>query len=504
MVAILATGAVVAGAFFGYQRLTASADSPSPAWFAGYVDVTSTPTFAFETPSSAADKNVVLSFIVSTPGNPCQPSWGGAYSLDGASTSLDLDRRIARLEQQGGDIAVSFGGQKNDELATDCTSVSQLAAAYSAVIDRYKITTIDIDVEGTNLTNHAANLRRAEALAMVQKQRRAAGKDLAIWLTLPVAPTGLDESGQAAVHDTLEKKVDIAGVNAMTMDYGSSLKDGASELAASTQALTAVQRQLGILYRQVGISLSDETLWSKVGATPMVGQNDTSDEVFSLADAAGLNSFARSHGLGRVSMWSLNRDITCGSNYATLKVVSDSCSGVNQGAATFADKLSAAITGRPALSASAITSSEPVDASQQKDNPATSPYPIWNATYSYPEGTKIVWHHSVYQAKWWTNGDLPDNPVLNAWQTPWSLIGPVLPGERPIIPPTLPSGTYPTWTSTAQYSGGQRVVLDGTAFEAKWWNQAESPAAASADPDNSPWAPLTTTQIAAVLAAAAK
>jgi chitinase len=39
------------------------------------------------------------------------------------------------------------------------------------------------------------------------------------------------------------------------------------------------------------------------------------------------------------------------------------------------------------------------------------------------------------------------------------------------------------------------VLQDGIPFEAKWWNQAESPEAASANPDSSPWAPLTADQI---------
>ena len=52
-----------------------------------------------------------------------------------------------------------------------------------------------------------------------------------------------------------------------------------------------------------------------MGATPMIGQNDTPDEVFTLADATALNQFALSHKLGRMSMWSANRDIVCGTNY---------------------------------------------------------------------------------------------------------------------------------------------------------------------------------------------
>ena len=30
---------------------------------------------------------------------------------------------------------------------------------------------------------------------------------------------------------------------------------------------------------------------------------------------------------------------------------------------------------------------------------------------AYPKNTKIVWHHNVYEAKWWTQGDVPDAPV---------------------------------------------------------------------------------------------
>jgi chitinase len=33
-----------------------------------------------------------------------------------------------------------------------------------------------------------------------------------------------------------------------------------------------------VLYRQAGIRLSDKTLWSKIGAAPMIGQNDVQAE----------------------------------------------------------------------------------------------------------------------------------------------------------------------------------------------------------------------------------
>ncbi len=500
LIAAVTTGALIVGGVIGYQWWAAAATASVKPWFAGYADVTATPTFNFESPASKAGRDVFLSFIVGASDGSCTPTWGTAFTLDQAAVSLDLDRKIARLEQQGGAVAISFGGQRNNELATACTDVGALAAAYAQVIDRYHISTIDLDIEGANLSNPAVGQRRAEAIKKLQSTRRAAGKPLAVWLTLPVSPSGLSVEGQTAVSQMLATGVDLAGVNAMTMDYGSSRVAGQSMLTATTDALTATQRQLKVLYSRAGVHLSDATVWAKLGATPMIGQNDVPGEVFDLTTAKQLNTFVLNHGIGRVSMWSLNRDITCGPNYVDVTQVSDACSGVNQGKQKFADLLAADLTGRLTLAAKAVTTADPLGPKAAADDPATSPYPIWSKTSAYLKGTKIVWHHNVYVAKWWTRGDLPDNPVLNAWETPWSLIGPVLPGEKPLPLPTLPAGTYPEWSGEAVYQKGARVLDNGVPYEAKWWNQGNSPDAASSNPDSSPWAPLTIKQIEAVKA----
>jgi len=125
-------------------RETKSSGSHKP-WFAAYVDVTATPTYAFEQLGATSTHNVVLSFIVSSQSDPCTPSWGGAYNPNQASAILDLDRRIARLRQQGGNVIVSFGGLLNDELAINCTDIDKLLAAYQSIVTRYSIETIDLD-----------------------------------------------------------------------------------------------------------------------------------------------------------------------------------------------------------------------------------------------------------------------------------------------------------------------------------------------------------------------
>jgi chitinase len=193
-------------------------------------------------------------------------------------------------------------------------------------------------------------------------------------------------------------------------------------------------------------------------------------------------------------MWSANRDRACGGNYVDVQLVSDSCSGVAQDKQAFAVILSEGFEGTISQSAGVITKADAKKA-LKPDDPATSPYQIWKETGAYLQGTKVVWKHNVYEAKWWTQGDVPDNPVLQTWETPWQLIGPVLPGEKPIKQVTLPAGTYPEWKGTDAYDTGQRVLFKGVPYQAKWWNKGESPAAASSSADTSPWVPLTQAQI---------
>lgn len=493
--ATLVAAIVISAGVVGFQWWSAKASVEAKPWFAAYVDVTATPRFAFENLGATKTKDAVLSFVVASSSDGCTPTWGAAYTLDQARASLDLDRRIARLQQQGGTVAVSFGGQRNDELAVSCTDETELKKAYSTVVDRYEVGTIDLDLEGAGLSDAAASTRRASAIADLQQERRAAGKSLAVWLTLPVAPSGMTSDATDAIAAMLAAKVDIAGVNLMTMDYGTSKDAKQSMVAASEQAVSAAQHQLGVLYDRNKTHLSDPSLWAKIGATPMIGQNDIEKEVFSLADAKTFNTWATSKGLGRMSMWSANRDKTCGSNYVDTTVVSDACSGVSQGKTTFASLLSAHFDGRISLGESAVTTAEPTSTAAVADDPAHSPYAVWATDDSYLKGTKVVWHHNVYVAKWWTKGDVPDNPVLNAWETPWTLVGPVLPGETPIPQPTLKAGTFPDWSGTTAYDKGTRVLFEGVPFEAKWWTQGDSPEAASSNPDSSPWTPLTQDEI---------
>ncbi len=340
--ACIATALVVVGiGGLLVWRLTSDANGAlEPPWFSGYVDVTVVPQYDFETPMGEGTKNVTLAFVVAMAGQACTPSWGSTYSLDAAKNSLKLEERIAKLRSNGGAFAVSFGGSVNSELANSCQNAADLESAYRAVLERYDPETIDFDIEGDNLADSAAWQRRAAAIASLQKERSKEGHALSIWLTLPVTPQGLTDAGTSAVDQMLAAGVQLAGVNIMTMNYGSSRGESQSMLDAGTSAAQSTHDQLSIIYQRAGMTLNSEQIWRKMGLTPMIGRNDLPGEIFDLDAARGLNSFAISKGVQRVSMWSLNRDMSCPQDIPE-DPASHVCSGIDQGTQRFSDLLSA-------------------------------------------------------------------------------------------------------------------------------------------------------------------
>jgi chitinase len=180
----------------------------------------------------------------------------------------------------------------------------------------------------------------------------------------------------------------------------------------------------------------------------------------------------------------LNRDRPCSENRSDR--VSNLCSGEEQAEMEF----SAIFAGAPGAmtdAAAVVTDSlnEPLI-----DDPARSPYPIWEEGKGYAKGKKVVWRREVYEAKWWTEGQQPDAPVTNEWETPWRYVGPVLADEVAPTLTTLPAGSHPEWRPDAVYDKGDMVLLDGMPYRAKWWTQGTPPDIEVQSEFDSPWEPL--------------
>jgi chitinase len=83
-------------------------------------------------------------------------------------------------------------------------------------------------------------------------------------------------------------------------------------------------------------SVDSSYAYANLGITPMIGTNDDGS-TFTLANAATLKSWANANGVGRLSMWSENRDQACaGGNGGGA---SSTCSGVSQNKLAFTDAL---------------------------------------------------------------------------------------------------------------------------------------------------------------------
>jgi chitinase len=307
-------------------------------WFAPYADVTLETVPQFQDPAANPSRHVVLGFIVDGARDSCTPTWGGLITFDQAAT---LNARIRQAQAAKEQVVVSFGGEQGPELAVRCTNPTQLETAYQTVIRRYHLSAIDLDIEGWPSLNSSVNARRAQAIADVQHAQSAAGKPLAVWLTLAVSPSGLEPTGIAAIEQMLSAGVKVAGVNVMTFDYGP-LPAGQTMLSTSESALTATAGQLQGLYHAHHIKLGSNGVWADLGATIMEGRTDTAGQVWNLSDAQALYDFAFTHHLGRLFEWSLSRDQACSS---TQPQPSDHCSGVPQQPLAFSKTL----LGRDAL-----------------------------------------------------------------------------------------------------------------------------------------------------------
>ncbi|MFE6054632.1 cellulose binding domain-containing protein [Kitasatospora sp. NPDC056446] len=271
--------------------------------FAPYVDTSLYPPYDLVATAKASGvKNFTLAFVVS--GGGCVPKWGGVSDLSADAVAA----QIGALRAAGGDVRISFGGANGSELALVCGSTADLTAAYQKVVDTYGATKLDFDVEGGAIADAAANTRRAQAVAQLQKNAAAKGKALDISFTLPALPSGLTQEGVNLVSGAKAEGVAIGAVNIMAMDFGDGVAPnpqgqmGKYAIAAATATQAQVKSVLG---------LDDAAAWRRVAVTPMIGVNDVASEVFTVADAKQLADFATAKHLAWLAMWSGTRDKAC-------------------------------------------------------------------------------------------------------------------------------------------------------------------------------------------------
>jgi hypothetical protein len=221
-----------------------------------------------------------------------EPSWYGKVPME---QSLYLEQ-IEAIRKRGGDVIVSFGGEGGRELAIVEDDPLKLQAAYQAIVDRYRFTWLDFDIEGANLDKHAeASRRRNTVLAALQ----ARNPGLRVSFTLPVDPDGLSAASLALLSDAKARGVKVFSANLMVMFFGKRfINKGKSEGQLGIDSAQKAHEQLQKIAPAIGI-----------GLCPCLGRNGTSEEVFGLEDAKTLRAFAdKTPWVCSLHYWSINGD----------------------------------------------------------------------------------------------------------------------------------------------------------------------------------------------------
>jgi len=309
----LIIGASVAAVLAGTGAAVSVAGPASAATgfnVAPYVDLSANSASMLDTAITQGGLGVyTAAFVI---GSGCTPIWGDSLGIDNST----VNPKIARAQSEGAQTIISFGGAGGAELAQSCTNVSSLTQAYQSVINKYGVKYLDFDIEGAAIADQGSVDRRFQAIRSLQ----GSNPGLNISLTIPVLESGPDANGANFLRSASNAGVNVAIVNAMTMDYGHAVSDMAAASISAAQGTLAAARNAG--FSSFG--------YGNIGITPMIGNNDSAGEVVSQANAQTIVNWAKANGVGRLAFWSIGRDQPCAGGG-----VSPNCSGLGGSALDF-------------------------------------------------------------------------------------------------------------------------------------------------------------------------
>jgi hypothetical protein len=246
-----------------------------------------------------------LAFLQTAQPGSCTAYWNGDTSDPISYASFGSD--ISAIQAAGGNVIPSFGGYAADttgtELADSCTSVSAIANVYEQLITTYHVPRIDLDVEGTSLTDTAGINRRNEAVAQAESWAAARGIRIQFSYTLPTLTTGLDSEDDAVIENAIADHARISVVNLLTFDYYIGTEQ--NMVTDTETAAAGTYSELQSLYP----SDPPARVWHMIGITEMPGIDDFGpDETFTMANAIAVLHWAQRQGISTLSFWALQRD----------------------------------------------------------------------------------------------------------------------------------------------------------------------------------------------------
>jgi chitinase len=395
IVGALAGGVLAAGAAVGGAAVSANAAPTAvvaaPAalgsnWYASapYVmPLDNDPPDLTQVMSATGQKAFELAFVLSDGG--CSAAWGGTAEVS-ADTTVAGD--INAVRAAGGDVSVSFGGYGGTKLGQVCGSAAATAAAEQAVISKYSLKAIDLDLEEPEYENTTDIDYELGAAQILQKNNPG----LYVSITTAGTTAGTGYFGQNVL--TTAKTLGFTPNDFSIMPFDGGFSGGSSQTAALEAFHTLLVNTFG---------WDSATAYAHEGFSGMNGRSDSA-EYFYQADFQTVLSYATSHGLGRYTFWSLNRDRQCNppDNNGQL---SGTCSSVAQADWDFTKYTTqfAGATPPTGGGGGTTTTTPPTTTPPSGGNCAAA----WNSGTAYTGGQEVSYSGHDWTAKWWTEGDTP-------------------------------------------------------------------------------------------------
>ncbi len=230
----------------------------------------------------------------------------GSENWGGLSPSAVAAANVQAFVSAGKKYIISTGGAAG---SFTCGS----DAGFETFVNRYassSLAGIDFDIE--------AGQSQATVDALVARVKASQPKHPGLRWSFTIATEGGNTSqalGSAGIM--VMNSIKAAGlsnylVNLMTMDYGSAI-------ASNCTLNSSGKCDMGKSATQAAIDLHTYygTPYSQIELTPMIGGNDATDEVFSIADVTTLVNFVSANKLSGIHFWSLDRDKDCAPGYAS-------------------------------------------------------------------------------------------------------------------------------------------------------------------------------------------
>ncbi|HLG63597.1 MAG TPA: chitinase [Ktedonosporobacter sp.] len=356
--------------------------------------------------SASGIKAFTLAFIVAD--NGCTPAWETDAGLDDVSTDTQIGPIINAIRGAGGDVVVSFGGFNGTKLGQTCSTPQATAAAEQAIINKYGLKALDFDLEEPEYENATAINNELGAAQILQ----ANNPGLYESITTAGTASGTGFFGQQLLNNA--KTLGYTPDNYSIMPFDGGFNGASSQISALQNFNTLLMNTFG---------WSSATAYAHEGISSMNGRTDSA-EFFSQSDFQTVLNFVESNHLTRYTFWSVNRDRQCNppDNNGSL---SGTCSSVPQSDWDFT-KIVVQFAGAAPPPPPPPTPTPTPSQSTPTPTPTSTPgsggicagIAPWNSTTAYVGGSKVTFNGSLWQAKWWSEADVPGGAAGD-----WALLG---------------------------------------------------------------------------------